>query len=63
MSGLIVRADCAVYSGRQSHRAGQPAVAAAIGRHACARAGRHAPRRARLASQGRPPMAGECRRR
>ncbi|CAG2147825.1 hypothetical protein LMG31506_03686 [Cupriavidus yeoncheonensis] len=63
MSGLIVRADCAVYRGRQSHRNGQPAVAAAGGRHAGSRFGRHAPRRARLASQGRSPMAGECRRR
>lgn len=63
MSGLIVRADCAVYRGRQSHRNGQPAVAAARGRHAGGRAGRHEPRRARLASQGRSPVAGECRRR
>ncbi|CAG9174772.1 hypothetical protein LMG23992_02782 [Cupriavidus laharis] len=63
MSGLIVRADCAVYGGRQCHRNGQPAVAATGGRHAGSRAGRHAPRRARLASQGRPPIAGECRRR
>jgi hypothetical protein len=62
MSGLIVRADCAVYRGRQSHRTGQPAAAAG-GRHAGSRFGRHAPRRARLASQGRPPIAGECRRR